>query len=223
MGERADDRRSWGPTAGAVAGYGAVPGSSGFGFAGRRRARFGAGDGASVDSVEVATPPSPTVGSGSVEGEGAAGSTMGWSAADSELVSVSDGEDDSNVAGGGGGGGGGSERTVATGGDAGDADAAGAFGEIGGPCGWVGIGTNSPGRQVWGWRRIAGSFRKRSACPHARQMRVPRASSPRDRSARLPPPRLPVLSSLAQTKSDAPQFEQMGATGATRSGISTDH
>jgi len=69
---------------------------------------------------------------------------------------------------------------------------------------------------VWGIFRIAGSFRNRSACPHDRQMRVPSASSPRARIERLPPPREPVFNSFTQTKSDAPQFEQTGATMNTR-------
>jgi hypothetical protein len=80
-----------------------------------------------------------------------------------------------------------------------------------GAVGRVGIGTNSPGRHVWGIRRTEGSLRNKSAWPHARHTRVPRESSPRDRSESDPPPIVPVLSSFAQTKSDAPQFEQMGA------------
>jgi len=56
----------------------------------------------------------------------------------------------------------------------------------------------------------------RSACPHARQIRVPKASSPRERIERVPPPRVPVLRSFTQTKSDAPQFEHVGATVNTR-------
>ncbi len=37
-------------------------------------------------------------------------------------------------------------------------------------------------------------------------------SSPRARKESAPPPIEPVLSSFAQTKSDAPQLEQTGAT-----------
>ncbi len=78
--------------------------------------------------------------------------------------------------------------------------------------GRAGIGTNSPGFHVCGILRIDGSFRKRSACPHERHSRVPIDSSPRARKEREPPPIEPVLSSFAQTKSDAPQLEQTGAT-----------
>jgi hypothetical protein len=78
-----------------------------------------------------------------------------------------------------------------------------------------GIGTNSPGRHVWGARRIAGSFRKRSAWPHARQIRVPIDSSPRERIDNVPPPIEPVLSSFTQTNSVAPQLLQTGGTGNT--------
>ena len=83
------------------------------------------------------------------------------------------------------------------------------------PDGWPVMGVNSPGRQVCGILRIEGSFMNRSAWPHDRQIRVPSESSPRDRSERDPPPRLPVLSSFAQTKSDAPQLLQTGATRVT--------
>jgi hypothetical protein len=79
-----------------------------------------------------------------------------------------------------------------------------------------GIGTNSPGRHMCGALRTEGSFRKRSACPHARQIRVPRDNSPRDRSEREPEPRLPVFRSLAQTKSLAPQLLHTGATMVPR-------
>jgi hypothetical protein len=85
-------------------------------------------------------------------------------------------------------------------------------GAAGGAAGREGMGTNSPGFQVWGIRRIEGSFRNRSACPQARQSRVPMDSSPRARKERAPPPMEPVLSSFAHTKSDAPQLEQTGAT-----------
>jgi hypothetical protein len=78
--------------------------------------------------------------------------------------------------------------------------------------GRAGIGTNSPGFHVWGIRSTDGSFRNRSACPQARQRRVPIDSSPRARSESEPPPMEPVFSSFAQTKSDAPQFEQTGGT-----------
>ncbi len=91
-------------------------------------------------------------------------------------------------------------------------------------CGWVGagfgatgfgvIGMNSPGRHMCGCWRIASSRRKRSACPQVRQIRVPSGISPRDRSDRVPPLRFPVFSSLAQTKSLAPQLEHVGATMA---------
>ena len=73
------------------------------------------------------------------------------------------------------------------------------------------IGTNSPGFQVCGCRRTAGSFRNRSAWPHARQMRVPSESSPRVRSDRVPRPIEPVRRSFAHTKSFAPQLLQIGA------------
>jgi nucleotide-binding universal stress UspA family protein len=65
-------------------------------------------------------------------------------------------------------------------------------------------------------RRIAGSFRKRSACPQARQIRVPSDSSPPERIERVPRPIVPVLRSFAQTKSVAPQFEQTGGKSDTR-------
>jgi hypothetical protein len=71
-----------------------------------------------------------------------------------------------------------------------------------------GIGTNSPGRQVCGWRRTVGSLTKRSACPQPRQIRVPRASSPLLLNARTPRPIVPVLRFSAQTKSFAPQLLQ---------------
>jgi hypothetical protein len=44
-------------------------------------------------------------------------------------------------------------------------------------------------------------------------MRVPRESSPRDRSESVPPPIEPVLRSFAQTKSFAPQLLHTGGTG----------
>ena len=95
--------------------------------------------------------------------------------------------------------------------------AVGAGGDV--PPWWVGggragIGTNSPGRQVWGILSTAGSFRKRSAWPQARQIRVPRESSPRERMEREPPPIVPVLRSFTQTKSPAPQFVHTGGTDA---------
>ena len=100
----------------------------------------------------------------------------------------------------------------------------GAEGGEGGPrCGVdggprAGIGTNSPGLHVWGIRRIEGSLRNRSAWPQVRQIRVPRASSPRERIESEPPPSEPVLSSFTQTKSLAPQFEQTGGTEDTLAG-----
>jgi hypothetical protein len=83
-------------------------------------------------------------------------------------------------------------------------------------CGWAGIGTNSPGFQWCGFRRIEGSFRNRSAWPQPRQIRVPIDSSPRERRESVPlpiPP--PVLRSFAQTKSFAPQLLQTGGTEDT--------
>jgi hypothetical protein len=77
------------------------------------------------------------------------------------------------------------------------------------------MGVNSPGFQVCGILRIAGSFRKRSAWPQARQIRVPSESSPRERRESEPPPSPPVLRSFAQTKSDAPQFVHMGVNRVT--------
>jgi hypothetical protein len=62
----------------------------------------------------------------------------------------------------------------------------------------------------------------RSACPHARQIRVPNPSSPRERIESDPPPSVPVLRSFTQTKSDAPQFEQVGATVNTRPRLKAD-
>jgi len=85
----------------------------------------------------------------------------------------------------------------------------------GAAAGFAWIGTNSPGRQVCGMRRIDGSFRNRSACPQDRQIRVPIESSPRERSESVPPLIAPpVLRSFAHTKSDAPQLLQTGATRA---------
>jgi hypothetical protein len=113
--------------------------------------------------------------------------------------------------GGGGGGGDISEEEAVGGGGGGGAPAC----EV-----WDGfaddfatIGTNSPGRQLWGWWRMEMSRRNRSAWPHVRQIRVPRGTSPRalnDRDA----PVIPVFSSFAQTKSVPLQFEQTGATGS---------
>jgi hypothetical protein len=77
------------------------------------------------------------------------------------------------------------------------------------------IGTNSPGFQVWGCRRTVGSFTNRSAWPHPRHTRVPRASSPPLRSERPPRPIPPVLRFSAQTKSFPPQLLQTG-TGHPR-------
>lgn len=91
----------------------------------------------------------------------------------------------------------------------------GGFGATGGGPGRGAIGTNSPGRHVWGMRRIDGSLRKRSAWPQARQIRVPRESSPRERIESDPPPIEPVFRSFTQTKSPAPQFVHWGATEDT--------
>lgn len=128
-----------------------------------------------------------------------------------------------------GGGGGAASRAGGAGGGTVDG-ATGAGGAAGGVAGgdpvgamWcVGelpdrgvIGVNSPGFHVCGIRRIDGSFRKRSAWPHPRQIRVPSESSPRDRRESEPPPIPPVLRSFAQTKSDAPQLLQTGANRFT--------
>ena len=77
--------------------------------------------------------------------------------------------------------------------------------------GLVTMGTNSPGRHVWGWWRTVRSRRNSSACPQVRQMRAPSGISPRVRSDR-PAPIVPVLRSFAQTKSVPLQFVQTGAT-----------
>ena len=126
---------------------------------------------------------------------------------------------------GAGAAGGGEGATGATGAGAGGAglgvggaEGAGDGGGAGALVTWwglVGIGTNSPARQVWGMRRMDGSFRNRSAWPHPRQIRVPSDSSPRERSESEPPPIVPVFSSFTQTKSVAPQFVQTGATEST--------
>jgi hypothetical protein len=103
-----------------------------------------------------------------------------------------------------GGGGGGARGLVGVV----DEGAEGIVGEAGAGV----IGTNSPGRQVWGCRRTAGSLTKRSACPQDRQMRVPIESSPPRRSESSPRPIVPVLRSFAQTKSLAPQLVHVGGT-----------
>jgi nucleotide-binding universal stress UspA family protein len=156
----------------------------------------------------------------------------GFASVDAGVGSGSGSAGDASGVGGGlgggaytGGDGAGSGFGVGTGGDAGgdegEAGAGGAWwwpgscagaGGVGGAAGREGIGTNSPGFHVCGWRRIVGSFRNRSACPQDRHRRVPIDSSPRGRSESAPPPIEPVLSSFAQTKSDAPQLEQTGAT-----------
>jgi hypothetical protein len=133
-------------------------------------------------------------------------------------------------AGGVGGGDAGGSAGFATGAGAGaaagvtavaGAGAAGAGGGAGAPwcggaeAGRLAIGVNSPGFHVWGMRRTEGSFRKRSAWPHDRQIRVPSDSSPRERSESDPPPIPPVLRSFAQTKSDAPQLLHTGANRVT--------
>ena len=75
------------------------------------------------------------------------------------------------------------------------------------------MGTNSPGRQWCGLWSTVTSRRKRSACPHDRQMRVPSGSSPPARRASGPDAsRPPVFSSPAQTNSVPEQLMQMGAT-----------
>jgi hypothetical protein len=140
---------------------------------------------------------------------------------------------DGGVGGGGGTAKGGGEGAGAGGGGAGTAGwgvmgrgaagggEGGAVGEgtegFGGlSAGLGGIGTNSPGRQAWGVRRIPGSLRKRSAWPQPRQIRVPSESSPPERIDSVPRPIVPVLRSFAQTKSVAPQFEHTGGKEDTR-------
>jgi hypothetical protein len=121
-----------------------------------------------------------------------------------------------------GGGIAGEGGATSTGGLVGTA-AAGAEGGVGAGGAWLaggeggraGMGMNSPGRHVWGILRIAGSLRNRSAWPHDRQIRVPRANSPRDRRESVPPPIDPVLMSFTQTKSLAPQLTHAGATVGT--------
>jgi hypothetical protein len=124
-------------------------------------------------------------GGGTAAGIGAGGGGAGGAAGEGGATSVR-----------GAGGAGGGEAGAG-------ADAGGFFGTMG---------TNSPCRQVCGIFRTDGSLRNRSACPQFRQIRVPSDSSPRTRSERAPLPREPVLRSFAQTKSVAPQFEQVGGT-----------
>jgi len=175
----------------------------------------GAADGLSEAGASGGDSTTGGTGSGAEGGGGATGaSTMGLGATEG--------------AGATGGGG------LATGGGVGDGATGAGVGCVGGGdadgagcvAWWVGcaaagrgaMGVNSPGFQVCGIRRIDGSFRKRSAWPHARQIRVPRESSPRARSDSEPPPSPPVLRSFAQTKSVAPQLLQTGATRFTLGG-----
>jgi len=174
-----------------------------FAFGLRRRVGFFVGAGA-LEAVSDSEGSGGAVSeAGALAGGGAAGGVAGAGAT-------------------GAGGGEGGEAVGAAGAGAGGVagDGAGAVGGIEGWCtGGAGargtIGVNSPGRQVCGIRRIDGSLRNRSAWPHARQIRVPSESSPRDRREREPPPRLPVLRSFAQTKSVPPQLLQTGATRVT--------
>jgi hypothetical protein len=168
------------------------------------------GAGAALDSLSSAG-----VGTGSGDGsEGIVGAAVGGS----EGSAAREGAGAGAAAGiGGGNAGGGATAGGAAGTAGGTGGGVGAAG--GGAAGVVGgregIGTNSPGLQVWGMRRIDGSFRKRSAWPHDRHTRVPSASCPRDRIERVPPPSEPVLRSFTQTKSPAPQLVHTGATGNT--------
>ncbi len=134
-------------------------------------------------------------------------------------ASVVGGVESATAAGAGGGGGGGSDAGGVGGGGGGATLGAGGGGAgaggaaVDGP--WAGlgvIGTNSPGLHVCGCRSTEGSFTKRSACPHDRQMRVPIDSSPPRRSESSPRPMVPVLRSFAQTKSLDPQLLHKGGT-----------
>ncbi len=172
-----------------------------FGFEVRRRvARFGVA--ASVPESELAAGVSgagaSAVGSGGGGGGGGAGADIGG-------------------VGGGAGGGGGGGRIGAGAGDGFAGEGVGARagpgpGAVAALGGWPAIGVNSPGRHVCGWRRTAGSFTNRSACPQFRQMRVPIESSPPRRRESSPRPSVPVLRSFAQTKSLAPQLLHVGGT-----------
>jgi hypothetical protein len=153
------------------------------------------------------------------------GAASGEEAVDSEAGASAAGGAGSEISGAGLSGGGGAAATgvgIAIGTGGGGAGATGGEGGTDGPtdgvagAGLEGIGTNSPGRQVWGILRTDGSFRKRSACPQFRQSRVPSDSSPRERIERLPPPIVPVRSSFTQTNSDVPQLLHIGAKEDTR-------
>jgi len=158
----------------------------------------GGGGGAASTGVDVAT-------SGD---EGAAGTTAGAGSGGVAGAVMGSGEGGATCGGG-----------VATGTGAG-AEGAGAGVEcspwwVGGADGRGVMGVNSPGFQVCGILRMEGSFKKRSAWPHERQILVPSESSPRARSESEPPPSPPVFRSFAHTNSDAPQLLQTGATRFT--------
>jgi hypothetical protein len=159
----------------------------------RRPAGFGAGAGSEELGVEAGAPSGAGVGGG-LDG------------IDSVTTGAGAGRGGEGEAAGGAGGGGGGGTTAG----------AGVGGAAAGAAGREGIATNSPGRHMCGILSTAGSLRNRSAWPQLRHNRVPSESSPPDRMESPPRPMVPVRSSFAHTKSDAPQLLQTGAKYDTR-------